>query len=482
MSSDFPRTVLLDVSGFPASANRNVIAAAITNRFASLKVMAVQFVGNVARVSFADAAAKQLILRNESIVIGDVPCRVRGGGPRPQKVFVYNFPFEAKNDLLARALNKFGEVKDVFNRCWLHLSGVADGVRVVSMVRNQAIPRNLDVEGFRVKVSYYGQAVECDICERLGHVARDCPLKGKCLWCHQPGHLARECVNPRADSSDTPDDRPTDTPPVATSSEVAQPTPPADSNNVSNDSTASVSSPVLLDSADVGTAMDEDVSPACFSGGDDDISDSFSVDSISDIDQRSNDKERNVEESNDNIKQGTGNIEQTGNVEHIKSNVVQSMNDDEDNEQSMNNDKDIEQNTVIVEQSTGNIVQSSINVEQSVDVVNNNSDKCSSINVEQNIDEINDNSDECSIVNVVADSQPVESLSSSQDSAAWAEVVAMEEAAAVTEPAPSMEPVQERKARSLRRSVRFAGSGLPVRLRSASRASANVARSAKSSS
>ena len=84
-TSDFPHTVLLDVSGFPASANRNVIATAITNWFASLKVMAVRFVGNVARVSFADPAAKQLILRNESIVIGDIPCRVRGGGPRPQK-------------------------------------------------------------------------------------------------------------------------------------------------------------------------------------------------------------------------------------------------------------------------------------------------------------------------------------------------------------------------------------------------------------
>ena len=110
MSSDFPRTVLLDVSLFPASVNRNAIATAITNRFASLKVTAVQFVGNVVRVSFADAAGKQLIMHNESIVIGDIPCRVRGGGPRPQKVFVYNFPFKADNGLLARALNKFGEV------------------------------------------------------------------------------------------------------------------------------------------------------------------------------------------------------------------------------------------------------------------------------------------------------------------------------------------------------------------------------------
>ena len=117
MSSDFARTVLLDVSGFPASVNRNVTATAITNQFSSLKVSAVQFVRNVARVSFVDPAGKQLILRNESIVIGDIPCRVPGGGPRPQKVLVYNFSFEANNDLLARALNKFGEVKDVFNRC-----------------------------------------------------------------------------------------------------------------------------------------------------------------------------------------------------------------------------------------------------------------------------------------------------------------------------------------------------------------------------
>ena len=82
----------------------------------------------------------------------------------------------------------------------------------------------------------------------------------------------------------------------------------------------------------------------------------------------------------------------------------------------------------------------------------------------------------------MADSQPVESLSSSQDPPAWAEVVAMEEAATFAEPAPSMEPVQERKARSLRRSVRFVGSAHPVPLCSASRALANVARSAKSSS
>ena len=107
--------------------------------------------------------------------------------------------------------------------------------------------------------------------------------------------------------------------------------PLADSNNVSNGSATSVSSPVLFDSADVGTAMEKDISPAGFSRGDDDISDSLSVDSISDIYWSSADKERNVEESNVNIKQDTGNIEQSGNDEHSRSNVVQSINNDKDN-------------------------------------------------------------------------------------------------------------------------------------------------------
>ena len=66
-----------------------------------------QFVGNVGRVSSADAAAKQLILRNESTVIGHVPCRVRGGGPRPQKVSFSSI-------LIARSLTWPGRLLMVF--------------------------------------------------------------------------------------------------------------------------------------------------------------------------------------------------------------------------------------------------------------------------------------------------------------------------------------------------------------------------------
>ena len=56
--------------------------------------------------------------------------------------------------LLTRALNKFRKAKDIYNSCWLHLNGVADGVMVVSMVRHQAISWNVAVGGFLLRSSH----------------------------------------------------------------------------------------------------------------------------------------------------------------------------------------------------------------------------------------------------------------------------------------------------------------------------------------
>ena len=79
------------------------------------------------------------------------------------------------------------------------------------MVRNQAIPRNLEVDGYHCKVSYYGQAKECDICEKSGHIAKDCPFRGKCLRCGQAGHLYRDCRNePVAATTPGPRELPVD--------------------------------------------------------------------------------------------------------------------------------------------------------------------------------------------------------------------------------------------------------------------------------
>ena len=134
-------------------------------------------------------------MRFESVRVGDVDSVVRGGGPRPQKVFVYGYPLEGNSNLLTDALSRYGDVQDLRFFHWLHMSEVADGVGVVSMVRNQTMPRNLEIDGYHCTVSYYRQAKECDICEKTGHIAKDCPFRGKYLRCDQAGHLYRDSSN-----------------------------------------------------------------------------------------------------------------------------------------------------------------------------------------------------------------------------------------------------------------------------------------------
>ena len=119
--------------------------------------------------------------------------RFVGGGPRPQNVLIYNFPYEIEHCVVRNALSFFGEVESVRFRHWTHLAEVCDGVRTVRMVRTGAIPRNLIIDGFPVKVSYVGQELECDICGKKGHIAKNCEMRGKCMECKQPGHYQRNC-------------------------------------------------------------------------------------------------------------------------------------------------------------------------------------------------------------------------------------------------------------------------------------------------
>ena len=61
------------------------------------------------------------------------------------------------------------------------------------MVRREAIPRHLSIGNFQVKISYAGQQQVYDLCPAPGHIARVCPLKGKCFQCGLEGHLSRNC-------------------------------------------------------------------------------------------------------------------------------------------------------------------------------------------------------------------------------------------------------------------------------------------------
>ena len=191
----FPCTVSVDVSGLAAQgANRPDVVSTVVEYFRLASIAAIQFIGTDAKVTFKREVHKQNAMQHKSISVNGVDCEIRGGGgPRPQNVLISNFPYEIEDCVVRNALSFFGEVESVRFRHWTHLAEVCDGVCTVRMVRTGAIPRNLIIDGFPVKVSYVGQELECDICGKKGHIAKNCEMRGKCMECKQPGHFQRKC-------------------------------------------------------------------------------------------------------------------------------------------------------------------------------------------------------------------------------------------------------------------------------------------------
>ena len=128
------------------------------------------------------------------MTIKDVVCPVYI--PRyTSQVMVYLYPFEGDNQHVSKALSPFGTLQDIRHQEWSNVEGVPTGTRLVKVIRQHHIPRFNFIDGFKCKVWYKDQPLECEICHQ-GHKANVCPLRGKCLRCRQAGHFVAECPNP----------------------------------------------------------------------------------------------------------------------------------------------------------------------------------------------------------------------------------------------------------------------------------------------
>ena len=67
-------------------------------------------------------------------------------------VLVYLFLFEGSIDRVREAIKYFCDIKDIKFEHWTNVRGVATGTRIVRMVWQHQIPRNVVIDGVKCMV------------------------------------------------------------------------------------------------------------------------------------------------------------------------------------------------------------------------------------------------------------------------------------------------------------------------------------------
>ena len=131
-------------------------------------------------------------------------------------VIYIKVPYEMSDQMVLNAISPSGTVANIRRQHHVFNEDIETGVRSC-LVKNlkKAVPSYVKVGGFTLPVRYRGQQRTCKICEKPGHLARDCPARGRCFVCgsysHQANwHRTNDKYNNTTDESDQEDNRDTE--------------------------------------------------------------------------------------------------------------------------------------------------------------------------------------------------------------------------------------------------------------------------------
>ncbi|KAH7932643.1 hypothetical protein HPB49_000386 [Dermacentor silvarum] len=156
-------------------------------------VLALQHMGGAKfLVCTRTAAQATKLMVAEGFRVNHVRVPVEAVGPPVTFVNVYRLPVYVSNEVVAAALQPYGNVKSVAYTKVLNRQNKLNGVRVVRVEMCRPVPNFMTMQGHRVMCEYRGMRRVCARCGDGNHMATAC-TSPYCKRCGVFGHEAESC-------------------------------------------------------------------------------------------------------------------------------------------------------------------------------------------------------------------------------------------------------------------------------------------------